>query len=233
MFSSNKARVAALLLATVTLSALPVAAQNNQTTENYPISYAIESVPIPAAQEAAIATCYAQHKGTLYYYAGLNLTPAQIESYNTITQSVGSRIGKINEQATQKQDASGGITMVLRNEDRSDAARDLVIAAMDAVARKNLSAADKLAQLTASHGKYAVFEYGRYQTFSNAQIKASDRLRKEWEGRMIKMMTPAQRIKFRSNLASVGRYEACAKDRPTPYSIQWFMGNFGDEGPKF
>jgi hypothetical protein len=233
MFRVNTACAIALLLAIMPTTLSPVAAQDTQKAATYPISYTIESVPIPAAQEAAIAACYAQHKGTLYTYAGLNLTPAQIEKYNVITQSVGSRIGKINEQAMEKQDASGGITMHLRDEDRSDAARDLVIKAMDAVAPKNLPAAEKLRQLTVSHGKYAVFEYGRYQTFSDAQIRASTVLRKEWEGRMRKMMTPAQRTKFRSNLASVGRYQACAKDRPTPSSIQWFMGNFGDEGPKF
>jgi hypothetical protein len=233
MIGSKTKRLMAFLLASSLTTVTPAVAQDSQAVETYPISYTIESVPISAAQEAAVAACYQQHRGTLYLYAGLNLTPTQIEKYNAITQSVGSRIGKINEKAAEKQDSSGGITMVLRNEDRSDAARELVIAAMDAIAPKNLPAAEKLRQLTASHGKYAVFEYGRYQIFSDAQIKASTVLRKEWEGRMLKMMTPTQRIKFRSNLASVGRHQACAKDRPTPYSIQWFMGNFGDEGPKF
>jgi hypothetical protein len=233
MFGSKTTGFTALLLASTLTIFTSAVAQGSQTVETYPISYAIPSAPIPAAQETAIAACYQQHRGTLYTYAGLNLTPAQIEKYNAITQSVGSRIGKINEQAIEKQDASGGIRMYLRDEDRSDAARELVIAAMDAIAPKNLSAAEKLSQLTASHGKYAIFEYGRYQTFSSAQIKASVALRQEWESWMLKMMIPAQRIKFRSNIASVDRYESCAKDRPSTYSIQWFMGNFGDQGPTF
>jgi hypothetical protein len=233
MFGSNTLRIMALLLATSLTTFISAVAQDSPATGNYPISYTIESVPIPAAQEAAIAACYAQHKGTLYTYAGLNLTPTQIKNYGVITKSVGSRIGKINEKGTEKQDSSGGITMSLRDEDRSDTARELVIAAMDAVARLNLSPAEKLSKLNASHGKYAKFEYGRYQAFSNAQIKASHTLRREWENRMLKMMTPAQRTKFQSNIVSVDRYSGCAKDRPVPYSIQWFMGNFGDEGPKF
>jgi hypothetical protein len=233
MFGSKTLRLMALLLASSLTTVTPAVAQGNKTVETYPISYTIPSAPIPAAQEAAIAACHQQHRGTLYSYAGLNLTPAQIEKYNAITQSVGSRIGKINNNALEKQDALGGITMNLRNEDRSDAARELVIAAMDAMAPKNLPAAEKLRLLTASHGKYAVFEYGRYSTFSDAQMKCSTVLRQEWDNRMLGMMTLAQRIKFRSNLASVRRYESCARDRPAPYTIQWFMGNFGDEGPKF
>jgi hypothetical protein len=233
MFGSKTLRLMALLLASSLTTVTPAVAQGNKTVETYPISYAIPSAPIPAAQEAAIAACYQQHRGTLYSYAGLNLTPAQIEKYNAITQSVGSRIGKINNNALEKQDASGGIRMYLRDGDRSDAARELIIAAMDAIAPKNLPAAEKLRQLTASHGKYAVFEYGRYTTFSDAQIRASTALGQEWERRMAGMMTPAQRIKFRSNMASVDRYQSCAKDRPSTYSIQWFMGNAGDEGPKF
>jgi hypothetical protein len=233
MSCSNTTRMMALFMATSLGTSIPAVAQDNQTTGTYPISYTIEAVPIPAEQEAAVAACYQQHKGTLYSYAGLNLSPAQIEKYNSITKSVGSRIGKIYEAAAEKQDASGGITMRLRDEDRSDAARELVIAAMDAMASKNLPAAEKLRLLTASHGKYAVFEYGRYSTFSDAQMKSSTVLRLEWDNRMLGMMTLAQRIKFRSNLASVRRYESCARDRPAPYTFQWFMGNFGDEGPKF
>jgi hypothetical protein len=231
IFGSNTTRLLALFLASSLTTATAAVAQSNQTAETYPISYTIESNPIPAEQEAAVAACYQQHKGTLYSYAGLNLTPAQIKKYNAITQSVGSRIGKINNNASKKQDALGGITMYLRNEDRSDAARELVITAMDAIALQNLPAAEKLRLLTASHGKYAVFEYGRYLVFSDAKIKASNVLGKEWESRMIGMMTSAQRIKFSSNLASGARYRSCAKDRPAPYSIPWFLGNFGDEKP--
>jgi hypothetical protein len=233
MSGSNIPRIMAVSLAMLMIPFTPVVAKDSRMTGTYPISYTIESVPIPAEQEAAIAACYQQHRGTLYLYAGLNLTPTQIKKYDAITKSVGSRIGKINEKATEKQDSSGGITMYLRNEDRSDAARDLVIAAMDAVAPKNLPAAEKMRLLTASHGKYAVFEYGRYTTFSDAQIRASTALGQEWERRMAGMMTPAQQIKFRSNITSVRSHESCAKDRPSTYSIQWFMGNAGDAGPKF
>lgn len=233
MFGTNTTRMMAFLLASSLTTGTPAFAQDNQTTENYPISYTIESVPIPAEQEASVAACYQQHRGTLYLYAGLNLTPAQIKNYGVITESVGSRIGKINEKAVEKQDTSGGITMYLRDEDRSDSTKDLVIAAMDAMAPKNLPEAEKIRLLNASHGKYAVFEFGRYMEYSDAQIKASKALGQEWESRMLAMMTPTQRIKFRSNIASLRRYESCAKDRPSTYSIQWFMGNFGDQGPKF
>jgi hypothetical protein len=79
-----------------------------------------------------------------------------------------------------------------------------------------------------------VFDYGSYSDYSDAQIKASNVLGQEYEDRMAAMMTPAQQTKFRSNLASIVRYMSCERSSPpSTYSIQWFMGNTGDEGPKF
>lgn len=177
------------------------------------------------------AACFAKHKGTLYSYAGLNLTPAQIAQYNAITESVGSRIGKINENTPLKQAANGGLAMYPREGVSDKKARE----ASDAItAVQHLPTAEQIRLLTASHGKYAVFEYGSYADYSDAQIAASNVLGQEWEDRMAAMMTPAQQAKFRSNLASGKAYMACEKSSPpSTYSIQWFMGNFGDEGPKF
>jgi hypothetical protein len=223
MFSPNMPRVVALLLVTSLATSAPAAAQDSAW---------ISGVRSPAQQEA-IAACYQQHKGTLYLYAGLNLTPAQIRNYDILLESVGSRIGKINEKGIEKQDPASGLSMYIRDETRSNATTKSVLAAIDAPALENLSVAEKIRLLTASHGKYAVFEFGRYLEFTEAQIKASNVLGQEWESRMQDMMTPTQAIKFRSNIASVRSYEACEKGRPSTYSIQWFMGNTGDEGPKF
>ena len=107
-----------------------------------------------------------------------------------------------------------------------------VTKAIDAV--QHLPTAEQIRLLTDSHGQFAAFDYGSYADYSDAQIKASNVLGAEYESRMAAMMTPAQQSKFRSNLASIKRYMACERSSPqSTYSIQWFMGNAGDEGPKF
>jgi hypothetical protein len=209
------------LLASTLAAATPVFAKENTTA----------NAVFTAAEQEEIAACFAQHRGTLYAYAGLNLTPEQIANYNVILNSVGSRIGKINENTPLKQATNGGLAMYIR-EGTSEADAASVTKAIDAV--QGMPTAEQIRLLTASHGKYAVFEYGSYSDYSDAQIKASNVLGKEWEDRMAAMMTPAQQTKFRSNLASIAHYMSCERSSPpSTYSIQWFMGNFGDEGPKF
>jgi Spy/CpxP family protein refolding chaperone len=221
MFGSQRYKSIALLLASTLVAATPVLAQDNKN----------DNAVFTVAQQEEIAACFAQHKGTLYAYAGLNLTPEQIANYNVILENVGQRIGKINENTPFKKLTYGGLAASIR-EGTSEADSMLVPKAIDAV--QHLPTAEQIRLLTASHGKYAVFDYGSYADYSDAQIKASNVLGQEYEDRMAAMMTPAQQTKFRSNLASVKRYMACERSSPaSTYSIQWFMGNFGDEGPKF
>lgn len=221
MFGSKTRKRITLVLASTLAAATPIFAQDNKN----------ENAVFTVAEQEEIAACFAQHKGTLYAYAGLNLTQQQIANYNVILESVGTRIGKINENTPLKQATNGGLTMYPR-EGVSDKNAMLASAAITAV--QHLPTAEQIRILTASHGQYAVFEYGSYADYSDAQIKASNVLGQEYEDRMAAMMTPAQQTKFRSNLASIKRYMACERSSPpSTYSIQWFMGNFGDEGPKF
>ncbi len=221
MFGSHICKSTMLLLASTFAVATPLIAQ-----DRYPDGYVFTQ-----AEMDETAACFANHKGTLYPYAGLNLTPEQIANYNVITESVGQRIGKINENTPLKQATNGGLAMYVRDGVSDKKARE----ASDAItAVQHLPTAEQIRLLTASHGQYAVFEYGSYSDYSEAQIAASNVLGQEWESRMAAMMTPAQQTKFRSNLASVKAYMACEKaSPPSTYSITWFMGNFGDEGPKF
>ena len=221
MFGSQLYKSITFLLASTLAAATPVSAK-----DRLPDGYVFTQ-----AEQEEIAACFAQHKGTLYAYAGLNLTPVQIAQYNVLLESVGQRIGKINENTPLKKLTSGGLSAGIR-EGTSEVNSALVTKAIDAV--QHLPTADQIRLLTASHGKYAVFDYGSYSDYSEAQIKASNVLGAEYESRMAAMMTPAQQTKFRSNLASINRYMSCEKSSPpTTYSIMWFMGNFGDEGPKF
>jgi hypothetical protein len=221
MFGSHISKTITALLASTLAAANPASAQ-----ERLPDGYVFTQ-----AEQEEIAACFAQHKGTLYAYAGLNLTPQQIANYQVILESVGQRIGKINENTPLKKLTIGGLAASIR-EGTSEADAASVTRAIDAV--QGMSTADQIRILTASHGKYAVFDYGSYADYSDAQIKASNVLGQEYESRMAAMMTPAQQTKFRSNLASMNRYMACERSSPpSTYSIQWFMGNFGDEGPKF
>jgi hypothetical protein len=221
MFGSQRYKSIILPLASTLVAATPVLAQDNKN----------DNAVFTAAQQEEIAACFVQHKGTLYAYAGLNLTPEQIANYGVISESVGQRIGKINENTPLKKNNNGGLAASIR-EGTSEADSMLVPEAIDAV--QHLPTAEQIRLLTASHGKYAVFDYGSYADYSDAQIKASNVLGQEYEDRMAAIMTPAQQTKFRSNLASINRYMACERSSPpSTYSIQWFMGNFGDEGPKF
>jgi hypothetical protein len=222
MFGSRICKCIALLLASTLVATLPVAAQDK----------ARDNATFNAAEQDEIAACFARHKGTLYTYAGLNLTPQQIAQYEAISQSVGDRLGKINENTPTKQATNGGLAMLTRPENWSDAIGAEVSAAMDKV--QHLPTAEQIRLLTASHGKYAVFEYVSYPDYSQEQINASNVLGQEWESRMLAMMTPAQQTKFRSNLASIKQYTSCDRSSPpSTYSWEWFMGNFGDEGPRF
>jgi hypothetical protein len=148
-----------------------------------------------------------------------------------ISESVGQRIGKINENTPLKKLTYGGLSASIR-EGTSEADGASVSRAIDKV--QHLPTAEQIRLLTASHGKYAEFDYGSYADYSEAQIKDSNVLGQEYEDRMLAMMTPAQQTKYRSNLASIEQYMACDRSSPPmTYSIQWFMGNAGDEGPKF
>ena len=210
-----------LLLASTLSASAPISAQETKT----------ENAVFTAAEQNEIAACFAGHKGTLYAYAGLNLTPQQIANYNVILESVGQRIGKVNENTPLKKLTIGGLAASVR-EGTSEANAMSVTKAIDAV--QHLPTAEQIRLLTISHGKYAEFDYGSYADYSDAQIKASNVLGAEYEDRMAAMMTSAQQSKFRSNLASINRYMACERSSPpSTYSIQWLMGNFGDEGPKF
>jgi hypothetical protein len=221
MFTSHTPRLTVLLLCAAFAITTPVSGQ-----KRYPDGYVFTQ-----AEMEDTAACFANHKGTLYPYAGLNLTPDQIANYNVITESVGSRIGKINENTPLKQATNGGLAMYPR-EGVSDKQAKRASDAITAV--QHLPTAEQIRLLTASHGKYAIFEYGSYSDYSDAQIAASNALGQEWEDRMAAMMTQAQQVKFRSNLASQKAYMACEKaSPPSTYSITWFMGNSGDEGPKF
>ncbi len=221
MFRSRIVKSITLLLASTLAATTPVSAK-----DRLPDGYVFT-----AAEQEEIAACFAAHKGTLYAYAGLNLTPQQIANYNVILESVGQRIGKVNENTPLKKLTIGGLAASIR-EGTSEANAMSVTKAIDAV--QHLPTAEQIRLLTMSHGKYAEFDYGSYADYSDAQIKASNVLGAEYEGRMAAMMTPAQQIKFRSNLDSINRYMACERSSPpSTYSIQWFMGNFGDEGPKF
>ncbi len=221
IFGSHIYKNIALLLASTLAAATPVIAQ-----DRLPDGYVFTQ-----AEQEEIAACFAQHKGALYAYAGLNLTPQQIANYTVILESVGTRIGKINENTPLKKLTYGGLAASIR-EGTSEVDSASVTKAIDAV--QHLPTAEQIRLLTASHGKYAEFDDGSYADYSDAQIAASNVLGAEYESRMAAMMTPAQQTKFRSNLASINQYMACEKSSPpSTYSIQWFMGNFGDEGPKF
>ncbi len=221
MFRLHITKSIALFLASTLAAATTVSAQD-RLTDGYVFN---------AAEQEEIAACFAAHKGTLYAFAGLNLTPQQIANYNVILESVGTRIGKVNENTPFKKLTIGGLAAAIR-EGTSEAESMSVTKAIDAV--QHLPAAEQIRLLTASHGKYAEFDYGSYADYSDAQIKASNVLGAEYESRMAAMMTPAQQTKFRSNLASINQYMACERaSPPSTYSIQWFMGNAGDEGPKF
>jgi hypothetical protein len=224
MFGSQTFKSITLLLASTLVAATPVFATKGRSSVAAPEEFS-------AAEQAEIAACFAQHKGTLYAYAGLNLTPQQIANYQVISDSVGQRIGKINENTPFKKLTYGGLSASTR-EGTSEADSASVSRAIDKV--QHLPTAEQIRLLTASHGKYAEFDYGSYADYSEAQIKASNVLGQEYEDRMLAMMTPAQQTKFRSNLANIERYMACERSSPPmTYSIQWFMGNAGDEGPKF
>ena len=220
MFGSRLYKSITVLLASTLAAATPIFAQDNRN----------EIREFTAAEQEEIAACFAAHKGTLYAYAGLNLTPEQIANYNVILESVGQRIGKINENTPLKKLSYGGLAAGIR-EGTSEADSASVTKAIDAV--QHLPTAEQIRLLTASHGKYAEFDYGSYADYSDAQIKASNVLGAEYESRMAAMMTPAQQTKFRSNLASINRYMSCDRSSPQTYSIMWFMGNAGDEGIKF
>jgi hypothetical protein len=224
MFGSQTFKSIAVLIATTLVAATPVFATKGRINANAPEEFSV-------AEQEEIAACFAQHKGTLYAYAGLNLTPQQIANYQVILESVGQRIGKINENTPFKKLTYGGLSAGIR-EGTSEADGASVSRAIDKV--QHLPTAEQIRLLTASHGKYAEFDYGSYADYSEAQIKASNVLGQEYEDRMSAMMTSAQQTKFRSNLASIEQYMACERSSPpSTYSIQWFMGNAGDEGPKF